>query len=116
MEFNGISSESCEIKCRVPQGSILGPPALSFTLYYSLVYPYVIYYISVWGSTYQCYLSRIIVLQKMIRIVSKVSFDSHADDLFNEHKILKFSDIYFQIIFVILFTLASQIHIFLIFA
>ena len=25
VEFNGISSESCEIKCRVPQGSILGP-------------------------------------------------------------------------------------------
>ena len=35
----------------------------------------------------------------MIRIVSKVSFDSHTNDLFNEHKILKFSNIYFQIIF-----------------
>ena len=83
----------------------------ALNLYCSLVYPYVIYYISVWGSTYQCYLSRIIVLQKkIIRIVSKVSFDCHTNDLFNEHKISKFSDIYFKIIFVILFTLASQIH------
>ena len=81
------------------------------TLNCSLVNPYLIYCISVWGLTYQCYLSRIIVLQKkMIRIVSKVSFDSHTDDLFKEHNILKFSHIYFQIIFVILFTLASQIH------
>ena len=33
-----------------------------------------------------------------------------TDVLFKEHEILKFSDIYFQIIFMILFTLASQIH------
>ena len=25
MEFNGVSSESCKIKCGVTQGSILGP-------------------------------------------------------------------------------------------
>ena len=65
-------------------------------LYYSLVYPYLIYFVSVWGSTYQSNLSRVFILQKkIIRIISKVSFDSHTDVLFKEHGILKFFDIYF---------------------
>ena len=63
-------------------------------LYYSLVYPYLIYCVSVWRSTYQSNLSRVFILQKkIIRIISKVSFDSHTDVLFKEHGILKFFDI-----------------------
>ena len=51
---------------------------------------------SVWGSTYQSNLSCVFILQKkIIRIISKVSFDSHTDVLFKEHGILKFFDIYF---------------------
>ena len=65
------------------------------SLYYSLVYPYLLYCVSVWGSTYQSNLNRIIVLQKkIIRIISKVSFDAHTGVLFKEQEILKFSDIY----------------------
>ena len=65
------------------------------SLYYSLVYPYLTYCVSVWGSTYQSNLNRIIILQKkIIRIISKVSFDSHTGVLFREQEILKFSDIY----------------------
>ena len=96
------------------------------SLYYSLVYPYLIYCVSVWGSTYQSNLNRIIVLQKkIIRIISKVSFDAHTGVLFKEQEILKFSDIYLYQIgkfmylfkrsllpnyFRDMFTLASQIH------
>ena len=81
---------------------------------------------SVWGSTYQSNLSRVFILQKkIIRIISKVSFDSHTDVLFKEHGILKFFDIYFYQIgkfmylfkkgllpnyFRNMFTLASQLH------
>ena len=62
------------------------------SLYYSLVYPYLIYCVSVWGSTYHSNLKRIIILQKkIIRIISKVSFDSglsgHTDVLFKEQMI-----------------------------
>ena len=83
---------------------------------------------SVWGSTYQSNLSCVFILQKkIIRIISKVSFDSHTDVLFKEHGILKFFDIYFYQIgkfsmylifkkgflpnyFCNMFTLASQLH------
>ena len=96
------------------------------SLYYSLVYPYLTYCVSVWGSTYQSNLNRIIILQKkIIRIISKVSFDAHTGVLFKEQEILKFSDIYLYQIgkfmylfkrgllpnyFRDMFTLASQIH------
>ena len=96
------------------------------SLYYSLVYPYLSYCVSVWGSTYQSNLNRIIILQKKImRIISKVSFDAPTGVLFKEQEILKFSDIYSYKIgkfmylfkrgllpnyFRDMFTLASQIH------
>ena len=64
-------------------------------LYYSLVYPYWTCCVSVLDSTYQSNLNRIIVLQKrIIRIISKVSFDAHTGVLFKEQEILKFSDNY----------------------
>ena len=67
----------------------------------------------------------IIIQKKIIRIISKVSFDSHTDVLFKEQDILKFSDIYLYQIgkftylfkrgllpnyFRDMFTLASQLH------
>ena len=46
---------------------------------------------------YQCGDRRIIIRQKKaIRILSKVSFDSHTDSLFKEHGILTFQNIYFS--------------------
>ena len=39
------------------------------TLYYSLVYPYLMYCVSVWASTYPTNLNRLIILQKrLVRI------------------------------------------------
>ena len=64
------------------------------TLYYSLVFPYLHYCASVWGSTYQSNLKRLINLQKrVIRIVSRNSFDAHANPIFVSLRILKFEDI-----------------------
>ena len=61
------------------------------SLYYSVVYPYLIYCVSVWGPTYQSNLNWIIVLQKkIIRILYiKVSFDAHTGVLFKEQEIFK---------------------------
>ena len=48
-----------------------------------------------WGSTYQSNLKRIFVLQKkLIRIISKASFDAHTGPLFKYLQILKFHNIY----------------------
>ena len=77
------------------KSSFCHPKTSLRSLYYSLVYPYLTYCVSVWGSTYQSNLNRIIILQKkIIRIISKVSFDAHTGVLFKKQEILKFSDIY----------------------
>ena len=122
-----ILSVSRKISKSIGIKSSFCPPKTSLhCLYYSLVYPYLIYCISVWGSTHQSNLSRVIILpKKIITIISKVSFDSHTDVLFKEQEILKFSDIYLYQIgkfmylfkrgllpnyFRDMFTLASQLH------
>ena len=61
--------------------------------YYSLIYPYLLYCVSVWGLTYN--LKRIVTFLKKsnIRIVAKVPFDSHTDPIFRDLEVLKFSDV-----------------------
>ena len=55
------------------------------TLYYCLVYPYL---------QYKTNLCRLVSLQKrVIRIISKSTFDSHSDPIFKELELLKLSDI-----------------------
>ena len=64
------------------------------TLYYSLVYPYLPYCASVWGSTFQSNLKRVITLQyQAIRIISRSSSDAHTNHIFVSLRILKFEDI-----------------------
>ena len=64
-------------------------------LYYSLVYPYLQYCITIWGSTYTSNLKSSILLQKhIIRILNKEKFDARTDPIFSELKILKFDKIY----------------------
>ena len=70
-----------------------------------------------WGSTYQSNLNRIIILQKkIIRIISKVSFDAHTGVLFKEHLYQIGNCMYLfkrgllPNYFRDTFTLASQIH------
>ena len=43
-------------------------------LYYSVVYPYLIYCISMYGSTYQSNLSRVIILQKKFLSILTLMF------------------------------------------
>ena len=75
------------------------PTSSLLTLYYSVVYPYLVYCVSVWGSTYPSNLKHILVLQKkVVRIISGRAFDAHTEPIFKQLKILKLCDIFrFQV-------------------
>ena len=64
-------------------------------LYYSLIYPYLVYCSNIWGGTYSTHLKPLTVLQKRaIRLISKSPVLAHTTPLFQRHKILKLCDIY----------------------
>jgi hypothetical protein len=65
------------------------------TLYYSLIYPYIDYGITLWGTTHKTYVQRIFTLQKKaVRIIAGAKYNEHTDPLFKRLKILKLNDIY----------------------
>ena len=67
-----------------------------YTLYYSLVYPYLYYCACVWGLTYHSNLKRLVTLQKRaVRTISRSAFDAHTDPIFKSLKLLKFENIVF---------------------
>ena len=64
-------------------------------LYHSLVYPYLLYCIIIWGGTYDSHLKPLFILQKRaIRTINKVPYLDHTNPLFLSNKILKLQDIY----------------------
>ena len=94
-----ISNMSCKIAKSVGilyKASFCLPTSSLCTLYYSLIDPYLVYCVSIWGSTYSSNLnSTILKLQKkFIRIVSKSAYDAHTELFFKQLKILKFYDIF----------------------
>ena len=65
------------------------------TLYYSLVYPYIDYGISLWGSTHNTYVNKLYIKQKRsIRIVMGAQYNAHTSPLFKHLNIVKLHDLY----------------------
>mgnify|MGYP007058289051 FL=1 len=63
-------------------------------LYYSLIYPFLIYGVQVWGLTYPTYLKPVTTLQKrVVRIMTFSEPMSHSEPLFKSLNLLKFNDI-----------------------
>lgn len=63
-------------------------------LYYSLIYPFLIYGLIVWGNTYITTLNPIIILQKKaVRIITFSKFHDHSTPLFKLCNIVKFPDL-----------------------
>ena len=68
--------------------------ATLISLYYSLIYPYIIYCNEVWGLGYATHRRKLFILQKRaLRIICKKPRREHTDPLFKEHHILKLHDI-----------------------
>ena len=64
-------------------------------LYYSLIHPYLLYGIIMWGNTYKSNLSKLEKLQKKsLRIISGAKYNDHTSPLFKNAEILKLHDIY----------------------
>ena len=64
------------------------------SLYYSFVYPYLIYCNHVWGLACKTHMNTLFLLQKrIIRIITGVNRRSHTDPIFKELKLLKCNDI-----------------------
>ena len=65
------------------------------SLYYTLVYPHLMYGITLWGAAYDIYINKLCVAQKkIIRIIAGAQYNAHTDPLFKKFNILKLSDIY----------------------
>ena len=65
-----------------------------YTLYCSLVLPYLNYACEIWGNNYESRLHNVIILQKKaIRIVAKAGYIDHTSPLFKRFNCLKFVDI-----------------------
>ena len=59
------------------------------TLYYSYIYPYLIYCIEIWGISPQTHLSPLLLLQKkIVRIMTYSTFYARTDSIFKEIQIL----------------------------
>ena len=71
------------------------PKTTMLQLYYTLIYPHLLYNITIWGNANQSDISKTITLQKKsIRIINKAKYNNHTEPLFKENKILKIQDLY----------------------
>ena len=71
------------------------PSYLLRILYFSFVYPFLFYAISVWGSVSDCKLYQLQILQKRsVRLIANAAFCSHSLPLFKKYNLLKIRQIY----------------------
>ena len=70
-------------------------PEARLNFYYSFIYPYLMYNVSIWGKTHACILDPLIIAQKrIVRCIAGAEYRAHTNPLFKEYSILKLEDIY----------------------
>jgi hypothetical protein len=63
-------------------------------LYMSLIHPYLIYGLLLWGTTFKTHMRQLDILQKKaVRIITKSPYNAHTAELFTGERILKLKDL-----------------------
>ena len=85
------------------------PKTVLIKIYYSLVYPYLISGVLIWGGTANVHLHPLTVLQKnILRTITSFEFLAHTPPLFQETKILPIREIYEYLLDIHMFKLHSS--------
>ena len=62
--------------------------------YYSFIYPFLTYNVTVWGATYQSLIDKIFIQQKRtVRLIADLNYNEHTSKAIRDLKLLKFFDI-----------------------
>ena len=78
--------------------------------YYTLIYPFLIYGLVVWGNTYPTNIKPLFILQKRtIRIITFSKFDEHSSQLFKLANILNFFDLVTFYVSIFMFKFHNQL-------
>ena len=65
------------------------------TLYDTLIHPYLMYGISLWGGSYKTNLNPLRIIQKKaMRCIHNVNYNAHTSSLFNESRVLRLDELY----------------------
>lgn len=92
--INHIKAKLCKSLAIISKVKELLNEKNVYILYCSLVLPYMTYGLEVWGNTYKTNLNPITIIQKRaIRIVNKVAYREHTNELFIKLKALKLKDL-----------------------
>ena len=91
----------------------LAPQHILIKLYYSLVYPYLIYGNVLWGAVSACHMQRLVILQKrIIRIITSEPPLSHTKPLFAQTNILNIKDLHKYLLALYLFRYCRECFIY----
>ena len=71
------------------------PKKILVKLYYSIIYPFLIYGLLIWGSTFTTSLNSLVIIQKkVVRVITGSVWYHHTNSLFKNVEILKFNDLF----------------------
>ena len=77
-----------KIRCLIPLACLR-------MLYFTIIHPYILYCLPIYGATYDIHIQPLVLLQKKaIRIISGAGILDHSTPLFYKNKILKIGDLY----------------------